>query len=130
MQQYSQGFIQSSPTPLLACTCCPSLHLHVLCAGQGGIAAPGSIAATPVEAPVDVEEGLPVEVPLVYFYGHVSPADNPELYKFLVERLAALLDKRAEVHPASYPGAMHLHAHLHLSALRIVILNMGAAART
>ena len=92
MQQYSQGFIQSSPTPLLACTCCPSLHLHVLCAGQGGIAAPGSIAATPVEAPVDVEEGLPVEVPLVYFYGHVSPADNPELYKFLVERLAALLD--------------------------------------
>ena len=45
---------------------------------------------------MDVEEGLPVEVPLVYFYGHVSPADNPELYKFLVERLAALLDKRAE----------------------------------
>ncbi|KAK9842588.1 hypothetical protein WJX81_007645 [Elliptochloris bilobata] len=64
--------------------------------GQGGIAAPGSIAATPVEAPVDVEEGLPVEVPLVYFYSHVSPADNPELYKFLVERLAALLDRRAE----------------------------------
>ena len=78
----------------------------MLCAGQGGIAAPGSIAATPVEAPVDVEEGLPVEVPLVYFYGHVSPADNPELYKFLVERLAALLDKRAEARPISHSGSV------------------------
>ncbi len=72
--------------------------------GQGGIAPPGSLAATPVEAPVDVEEGLPVEIPLVYFYGHVSPADNPELYRFLVERLAALLDKRAEARaPARRP---------------------------
>ncbi len=72
--------------------------------GQGGIAPPGSLAATPVEAPVDVEEGLPVEIPLVYFYGHVSPADNPELYRFLVERLAALLDKRAEARaPARWP---------------------------
>ena len=67
--------------------------------GQGGIVAPGSIAATPVEAPVDIEEGMPVEVPLVYYYGHVSPADNPELYKFLVERLASLLDRRAEAWP-------------------------------
>ena len=63
--------------------------------------APGSIAATPVEAPVDIEEGMPVEVPLVYYYGHVSPADNPELYKFLVERLASLLDRRAEAWPSA-----------------------------
>ena len=69
--------------------------------GQGGIVAPGSIAATPVEAPVDIEEGMPVEVPLVYYYGHVSPADNPELYKFLVERLASLLDRRAEAWPSA-----------------------------
>ncbi len=73
--------------------------------GQGGIAPPGSLAATPVEAPVDVEEGLPVEIPLVYFYGHVSPADNPELYRFLVERLAALLDKRAEARAPARRGA-------------------------
>ena len=30
-------------------------------AGQGAVTAPGSIAATPVENPVDIEEGLPLE---------------------------------------------------------------------
>ena len=56
---------------------------------------PGAIAATPVEAPIDVEEGtLPADVPLVYFYGHASPAEGPELYAHLVERLAAVLERR------------------------------------
>ncbi len=56
---------------------------------------PGAIAATPVEAPIDVEEGtLPADVPLVYFYGHASPSEGPELYAHLVERLAAVLERR------------------------------------
>jgi hypothetical protein len=41
---------------------------------------PGCIAATPVEAPIDIEEGFSLEMPLVYFFGHASPQDNPELY--------------------------------------------------
>ena len=107
MQHAWQGSNPSSPMLVLACAAASAM----LCTGQGGIAAPGSIAATPVEAPVDVEEGLPVEVPLVYFYGHVSPADNPELYKFLVDRLAALLDKRAEARPTSHSGSVPSCGH-------------------
>ena len=42
---------------------------------------PGCVSATAVEAPVDIEEGYPLDMPLVYFYGHSSPSDNPELYK-------------------------------------------------
>ena len=60
---------------------------------------PGSIGATPIEAPIDVEEGLPVEVPVVYFYGHTTPTEHPELYMFLVDRLAHLLDRRARTSP-------------------------------
>ena len=94
---------------LLCVRPCP--HAFVNCAGQGGITVPGSIGATPIEAPVDIEEGLPVEVPLVYFYGHTTPSEHPELYKALVDRLAALLDERArsspqvEAHPILTTGA-------------------------
>ena len=71
----------------------------MLFAGQGSITVPGSIGATPIEAPIDIEEGLPVEVPLVYFFGHATPADHSELYQLLVERLADLLDRRAKSSP-------------------------------
>ena len=49
-----------------------------------------------MESPIDIEEGLPAEVPLVYFYGHANADANPDLYKFLVERLANLLDRRTQ----------------------------------
>ncbi|KAK9814877.1 hypothetical protein WJX73_001129 [Symbiochloris irregularis] len=62
--------------------------------GQGAITAPGSIGATPIEAPLDIEEGPPLEVPLIYYYGHVTPSVNPDLYRHLVECLAALLKRR------------------------------------
>ena len=75
-----------SEPPYTNCLCCD--------AGQGSITVPGCIAATPVEALIDVEEGLPTEVPLVYFYGHQNPTENPELYKFLVERVADVLSRR------------------------------------
>jgi mRNA cleavage and polyadenylation factor CLP1 P-loop len=45
-------------------------------AGQGSLTPPGTICATPCEAPIDVEDGLAVEVPLVYYFGHVSPSEN------------------------------------------------------
>ena len=68
-------------------------------AGQGSITVPGCLAATPVEAPVDVEAGLPVDVPLVYFFGHPSPSENAALYKHYVERLAHVLEVRAAKDP-------------------------------
>lgn len=67
--------------------------------GQGSITVPGCLAATPIEVPVDIEEGYPVEMPLVFFFGHASAADNPELYNFLVDRLAAVLERRADANP-------------------------------
>lgn len=41
--------------------------------GQGSITIPGCIAATPIEMPIDPVEGIPLEIPLVYFYGHTTP---------------------------------------------------------
>lgn len=41
--------------------------------GQGSITIPGCIAATPIEMPIDPVEGIPLEIPLVYFHGHSAP---------------------------------------------------------
>ncbi|KAI4351594.1 hypothetical protein L6164_005939 [Bauhinia variegata] len=60
--------------------------------GQGSITIPGSIAATPIEMPIDPVEGIPLEMPLVYFYGHTTPSNNVELYKVLVKELAGMLE--------------------------------------
>ncbi|CAL5210304.1 unnamed protein product [Lathyrus oleraceus] len=62
--------------------------------GQGSITIPGCIAATPIEMPIDPVEGIPLEMPLVYFYGHTSPSNNVELYKVLVKELAAILERQ------------------------------------
>ena len=40
-----------------------------------------------------------MEVPLVYFFGSPSPTDNLALYRYIVERLAAVLDIRASLSP-------------------------------
>ena len=71
--------------------------------GQGSISPPGTIAATPVQLPITMEDGYPLEVPLVYFHGHSSPATNPDHYKLLVESMASVLEKRAALNP----GAAH-----------------------
>jgi hypothetical protein len=45
----------------------------------------------PVENPLDPEEGAAgLDLPLVLFNGHASPADNPELYKVKGGMLTAL----------------------------------------
>jgi len=68
--------------------------------GQGSITAPGCIAAVPIETQLDIEQGAgALDMPLVYWYAHTSASDNPELYKFLIDRLAAILDKRAAASP-------------------------------
>jgi len=68
---------------LATATCCCGPHPPPCPpAGQGTITAPGCIAATPIEVPLDITEGCSaLDMPLVYFFGHTTPTDNPELYK-------------------------------------------------
>ncbi|KAF9663641.1 hypothetical protein SADUNF_Sadunf17G0072500 [Salix dunnii] len=62
--------------------------------GQGSITAPGCIAATPIELPIDPVEGISLDMPLVYFYGHTTPSQNVDLYKALVKELAQILERQ------------------------------------
>lgn len=62
--------------------------------GQGSITIPGCIAATPIEMPIDPVEGIPLEMPLVYFYGHTTPSTNADLYKGLAKELARTLERQ------------------------------------
>ncbi|KAK9107758.1 hypothetical protein Syun_023769 [Stephania yunnanensis] len=62
--------------------------------GQGSITIPGCIAATPIEMPIDSVEGLPLEMALVYYFGHTTPSVNAELYKVLVKELAQTLERQ------------------------------------
>ncbi|GLI69742.1 hypothetical protein VaNZ11_014420 [Volvox africanus] len=63
--------------------------------GQGTITVPGCLSAVPLEQPVDIEEGFIADLPLVFFFGHNSPGENPALFKSLADKLAALLQRRA-----------------------------------
>ncbi|KDP45471.1 hypothetical protein JCGZ_09720 [Jatropha curcas] len=62
--------------------------------GQGSITIPGCIAATPIELPIDPVEGISLDMPLVYFYGHTTPSQNVDLYKALVKELAQILERQ------------------------------------
>ncbi|XP_026422959.1 protein CLP1 homolog isoform X2 [Papaver somniferum] len=62
--------------------------------GQGAITIPGCIAATPVEMPIDPIEGIPLEMPLVHYFGHTTPSVNVELYKVLVKELSLTLERQ------------------------------------
>ncbi|GFR40680.1 hypothetical protein Agub_g1271, partial [Astrephomene gubernaculifera] len=67
--------------------------------GQGTITAPGCLSAVPLEQPVDVEAGFLADLPLAFYYGHTSPGENPALFKALTDKLAALLQRRAQADP-------------------------------
>ncbi|MCO5589283.1 hypothetical protein L7F22_043249 [Adiantum nelumboides] len=56
--------------------------------GQNSLTIPGTLASTFVDEPVDPVNGISLEAPLVYFYGHTSPKGNPDLYKSFVKELA------------------------------------------
>eukprot|EP00026_Physarum_polycephalum_P006595 Phypoly_transcript_06643.p1 GENE.Phypoly_transcript_06643~~Phypoly_transcript_06643.p1 ORF type:complete len:427 (-),score=78.07 Phypoly_transcript_06643:91-1371(-) len=62
--------------------------------GQGSITVPGALGATPVDRPIDIEEGFASGMPVAYFYGHVSLDGNPHLYRKQVALLAASIEKR------------------------------------
>ncbi|EOA33128.1 hypothetical protein CARUB_v10016466mg [Capsella rubella] len=74
--------------------------------GQGSITIPGSIAASPIEMPLDPVEGFPLDMALVYYYGHISPSVNTELYKALVKELAQILERQFVGNPESRAAGM------------------------
>lgn len=75
--------------------------------GQGNISPPGSLASTPIQLPITSEDGYPLEVPLVYFFGHNNPSPNPELYKVIVENMSSALERRSTLNPmVSFPGTI------------------------
>ncbi|PNW85613.1 hypothetical protein CHLRE_03g194800v5 [Chlamydomonas reinhardtii] len=67
--------------------------------GQGTITVPGCLSAVPVEQPIDLVEGIN-NIPIVFFYGHSSPGENPTLFKLLVDKLAGVLARRAAADPS------------------------------
>ena len=75
--------------------------------GQGQISTPGTIGAVLVERPSDVEEGFSQQGPLVFHFGHISPGENIELYNMLTQKLAQVLQTRANVNKkASHSGVI------------------------
>lgn len=69
---------------------------------------PGCLAATAVEAPIDVEEGLTSDAPLVYYLGAMAGQDVPALYRHGVECLAGMLAKREEASVAQGLKVCHV----------------------
>ncbi|RYR04536.1 hypothetical protein HN51_041210 [Arachis hypogaea] len=61
---------------------------------QGSIMIPGCNAATPIEMHIDPIDGITLEMPLVYFFGHTTPSNNVELYKVLVKELRGMLERQ------------------------------------
>ncbi|CAA7041172.1 unnamed protein product [Microthlaspi erraticum] len=82
--------------------------------GQGSITIPGAIAATPIEMPLDPVEGFPLDMALVYYFGHSAPItsvnnntiNNVELYKVLVKELAQVLETQVAGNPESRAAGM------------------------
>ncbi|XP_025096265.1 polyribonucleotide 5'-hydroxyl-kinase Clp1-like [Pomacea canaliculata] len=64
--------------------------------GQGQIGIPGTIGALVMERAADVEEGYMQTAPLVFHFGHKSPADNITLFNILTSRLAEVINVRSE----------------------------------
>jgi polyribonucleotide 5'-hydroxyl-kinase len=62
------------------------------------ISVPGVIGATLVERPASIEDGFPVNAPLAYQYGHMTPGHNPVLYNNITSRMADVVRERLKVH--------------------------------
>ena len=63
----------------------------------GVLAVPGTVAATLIERPIEPVEGIPLDAPLIYYYGASSPSDNPEHFTYLQEKLAQVRNQSAHL---------------------------------
>ncbi|DAZ95851.1 TPA: hypothetical protein N0F65_009125 [Lagenidium giganteum] len=63
--------------------------------GQSSLGIPGAIAATPLDMNcITVEEEFILTNPLSFFYGHTNIADNAELYRHHLQKLAEIVHRR------------------------------------
>ncbi|XP_065919464.1 polyribonucleotide 5'-hydroxyl-kinase Clp1-like [Dysidea avara] len=65
--------------------------------GQGSLCIPGTMGITPIEGPADPVEGFSNIQPMIFHYGHNSPSPNVKLFINIINRLAAVFEKKCEV---------------------------------
>lgn len=71
--------------------------------GQGAVTVPGTLSAVPIDSQIDLEEGVPLEMPLVYYYGDLT-VNNPDYYKHIVSRMGAMMDERSKANESARAG--------------------------
>ena len=64
-----------------------------------------------VERPADIEEGYALTAPLLYHFGHKTPADNWPLYNLLITRLAEMINMRCNSNSRSKLLNSFFHIH-------------------
>lgn len=96
--------------------------------GQGNLTVPGTIAAVPVESPIDIVRGYPMEIPLVYQYGHLTPTENPDHYKYLVGEMGQLLDARCKASEHARCSGMVINTMGWIEGLGLTLLVEAAKA--
>ncbi|XP_076460941.1 polyribonucleotide 5'-hydroxyl-kinase Clp1-like [Babylonia areolata] len=79
-----------------AVRCGRSPILADLDVGQGQVSVPGTLGAVVMEHTADVVEGYVKTTPLVFHFGHKSPADNNTLFNTLTSRMAEVINIRSE----------------------------------
>ena len=62
--------------------------------GQTSVSVPGSISAAPLTECIDPVSGIPWSLPLSYFYGSVTPSDQPDWYKECARMLFSTIKQR------------------------------------
>ncbi|KAJ2783337.1 Cleavage polyadenylation factor subunit clp1 [Coemansia interrupta] len=83
---------------------------------------PGTVSVTPVTKTIDIEDGFmgyatsaavsrPVDLPLVWQYGHELPSDNPVLFNILVDKMAAAIDKRVAADKTAAASGLIVDTH-------------------
>jgi len=78
--------------------------------GQGEISVPTTLGANLVERPADIDEGFSLQAPLVFHYGHTSPAENLTLYNHCISKLAAAVELRCRANRRACVGGVIVNA--------------------
>ncbi|PVD29573.1 hypothetical protein C0Q70_08827 [Pomacea canaliculata] len=87
------------PTDVGKSTVCRLLINYAVRMGRSPVLADldvGQVCALVMERAADVEEGYMQTAPLVFHFGHKSPADNITLFNILTSRLAEVINVRSE----------------------------------
>lgn len=70
------------------------------------ISCPGTLAATPLKRPMDIEQGFNTSFPLSYFFGHTAVSENTEHYSTCVKELSKSVIKRLALQSEEQTGGI------------------------